>query len=188
MKQLILSLLLAVCTICTAQTSHMKFKGVPMEGTLQSFTTKLKAKGFTSIGIQDGVSLLKGEFAGYKNCSIVAIADNSGMICKVSVMFPEMDKWGDLESCYSNYKSMLTEKYGNPETCIEEFQRKYVDDDSSKKHELEMDRCKYISIFKCEEGNIQIEIIHQNFSCYVMISYFDNVNQDKLRKQIMDDL
>ena len=62
MKQLVLSLLIAVCTVCNAQTGHMKFKGVPMEGTLQSFTTKLKAKGFTPVGIQDGVSLLKGEF------------------------------------------------------------------------------------------------------------------------------
>lgn len=188
MKQLVLSLLIAVCTFCNAQTEHMKFKGVPMEGTLQSFTTKLKAKGFTPVGIQDGVSLLKGEFAGYKNCTIGAVADKSGMICKVSVIFPEMDKWGDLESCYSNYKSMLTEKYGDPETCIERFQNDYVDDDSSKKHELGMDRCKYLSIFKCKEGEIQIEITHQSFSCYVMISYFDNANQDKLRKQIMDDL
>ena len=170
MKQLVLSLLIAVCTVCNAQTGHMKFKGVPMEGTLQSFTTKLKAKGFTPVGIQDGVSLLKGEFAGYKNCTIGAVADKSGMICKVSVIFPEMDKWGDLERCYSNYKSMLTEKYGEPETCIEEFQNDYVNDDSSKKHELGMDRCKYVSIFKCEEGDIQIEITHQNFSCYVMIS------------------
>ena len=32
MRELILSLLLAVCTVCTAQTNHMKFKGVPMEG------------------------------------------------------------------------------------------------------------------------------------------------------------
>ena len=36
------------------------------------------------------------------------------MICKVSVIFPAMDKLGDLERCYSNYKSMLSEKYGDP--------------------------------------------------------------------------
>lgn len=58
-----------------------------MEGTLQTFTTKLKTKGFTPIGIQDGVSMLTGEFAGYKNCTIGAIADKSGMICKVTVIF-----------------------------------------------------------------------------------------------------
>ena len=63
MKQLILSLLLAVCTVCNAQTNHMKFKGIPIEGTLDSFVQKLKSKGFTYLGQQDGMALLKGEFA-----------------------------------------------------------------------------------------------------------------------------
>ena len=116
MKHFLLTLLLTfIVGVCSAQTEHMKFKGVPMEGTLQTFTSKLKAKGFMPIGVQDGVSLLKGEFAGYKDCTICAVADKSGMICKVSVIFPAMDKWGDLERCYSNYKSMLSEKYGAPE-------------------------------------------------------------------------
>ena len=93
MKHFLLTLLLTfIVGVCSAQTEHMKFKGV-----------------------QDGVSLLKGEFAGYKDCTICAVADKSGMICKVSVIFPAMDKWGDLERCYSNYKSMLSEKYGAPE-------------------------------------------------------------------------
>ena len=147
-------------TDISAQTEHMKFKGVPMEGTLQTFTSKLKAKGFMPIGVQDGVSLLKGEFAGYKDCTIGAVADKSGIICKVSVIFPAMDKWGDLERCYSNYKSMLSEKYGDPKDCVENFQHDYVNDDSSKKYELEMDRCKYYSIFNGDNGEIQLEITH----------------------------
>ena len=97
MKQILLILLLTFAAgICRAQTEHMKFKGVPMEGTLQVFTNNLKAKGFIPKGIQDGISMLKGEFAGYKDCTIAAIADKSGMICKVSVIFPDMDKWDDL--------------------------------------------------------------------------------------------
>ena len=43
MKQLILSLLLAVCTVCNAQTNHMKFKGIPIEGTVLSKSLKAKA-------------------------------------------------------------------------------------------------------------------------------------------------
>ena len=98
MKHFLLTLLLTfIVGVCSAQTEHMKFKGVPMEGTLQTFTSKLKAKGFTPVAIQDGVSLLNGEFAGCKDCTICAMADKSGMICKVSVIFPAMDKWGDLE-------------------------------------------------------------------------------------------
>lgn len=189
MKHFLLSLLLAVCTVCAAQTNHMKFKGIPMEGTLQAFTTKLKAKGLTPVGIQDGVSMLKGEFAGYKNCTIGAVADKSGMICKVIVIFPEMDKWGDLEKCYENYKSMLTEKYGNPVKCEEYFSEGYNEDASSKMYGVEFDKYKYYSVFSCDEGEIQLEISHNGISsCYVMLSYFDNANQNELRKQIMDDL
>lgn len=191
MKHYLLTLLLTLFVgICSAQTTeHMKFKGVPMEGTLQSFTNKLKAKGFTPVGIQDGVSLLKGEFAGYKNCTIGAVADKSGMICKVAVFFPSMDKWGDLERCYNNYKSMLTEKYGDPVKCEEYFSDGYDDDASNRMYGVKFDKYKYYTVFSCEQGDIQLEVAHEGVSsCYVMLSYFDNANQDKLRKQIMDDL
>lgn len=189
MKQLFLTIMLTLLVgVCPAQTEHMKFKGIPMEGTLQSFTNKLKAKGYEPVTIKDGISLLLGEFGGYKNCTICAIADKSGMICKVSVFFPDMDKWGDLEGCYLNYKSMLSEKYGEPTTCVEEFQDEYADDDFRKLHAVKMDRCKYYSVFSGNNGEIQLEITHQDFNCNVMISYFDKANQDKLRQQIMDDL
>lgn len=60
MKHFLLTLLLTfIVGVCSAQTEHMKFKGVPMEGTLQTFTSKLKAKGFMPVDVQDGVSLLK---------------------------------------------------------------------------------------------------------------------------------
>lgn len=190
MKQFLLTLLLTFAVgIGYAQTEHMKFKGIPMEGTLQTFTTKLKTKDFTPIGIQDGVSMLTGEFAGYKNCTIGAIADKSGMICKVTVIFPSMDQWGELDKCYSGYKSMLTEKYGEPVKCEEYFDKLYDRDASSKMYGIKFDNYKYYSVFTCEQGDIQLEIAHDDVSsCYVMLSYFDNANQEKLRKQIMDDL
>ena len=189
MKHLLCTLLLTltVC-LCSAQTEHMKFKGIPMEGTLQSFTLKLKAKGYVPLGTEDGVSVLKGEFAGYKNCHIYAVADKSGMICRVCVEFPKMDKWSDLESCYSSYKDMLTEKYGEPKVCVEEFQNKYADDDNSRMYEVKFDRCKYHSTFACKNGDITLEIIHQKFDCFVQLSYYDKANQDKLRQNIMEDL
>ncbi len=189
MKHFLLTLLLAFAVgVCSAQTEHMKFKGVPMEGSLQTFTNKLKAKGLTFVGIEDGVSLLKGDFAGYRNCSIYAVSDKSGMICKVSVTFPEMDKWGDLERCYSSYKSMLSEKYGEPIDCVEKFQRDYANDDNTKMFELKLDGCKYYSVFSGDNGEIHLQITHQSNTCYILLSYFDNANQKKLRKQIMDDL
>lgn len=134
------------------------------------------------------MSVLKGEFAGYKNCHIYAVADKSGMICRVCVEFPKMDKWADLESCYSSYKDMLTEKYGESKVCVEEFQNKYADDDSSRMCEVQLDRCKYHCTFACKNGDITLEITHQEFDCFVQLSYYDKANQDKLRQNIMEDL
>lgn len=190
MRHLLLTILLTfVVGICSAENEHMKFKGIPIEGSLQTFTTKLKAKGYTPIGIQDGVSLLTGEFAGYKKCTIGAIADQSGMIFKVSVIFPDMDKWAELEICYSNIKSMLTEKYGKPSICEESFNDSYGRDDASKMYGVQFDKYKYYSVFGSELGTIKLEIFHNGVtSCYVMLSYFDYANQSKLRQQIMDDL
>ena len=86
MKQFLLTLLLTFAVgIGYAQTEHMKFKGIPMEGTLQSFTNQLKTKGFMPIGIKDGVSLLKGEFAGYKDCTIGAVADKPKSVIRISL-------------------------------------------------------------------------------------------------------
>lgn len=166
----------------------MKFKGIPMEGTLQSFTNKLKEKGYALQGIQDGVAVLKGEFAGYKDCKLIVVTDKSGTLCKTVVIFPKMDKWAQLETCYNRYKSMLSEKYGNPSDCVEHFDNSYVDDDNGRMHELRMDRCKYITMFETDKGSIRLKIEYENFESHVVLSYFDGVNQEKLRKQIMDDL
>ena len=56
MKQLILSLLLAVCTVCNAQTNHMKFKDTHMEHTLDCYDDKIKNEGFPYGWQHDGVA------------------------------------------------------------------------------------------------------------------------------------
>lgn len=175
--------------ICQAQTEHMKFKGIPMEGTLRSFTNQLEAKGYTCIGIQNGVSMLTGEFAGYKGCVIGVVTDNSGTICKVVVLFPEMDTWSDLYACYATYKEMLTEKYGEPSQSNEYFEEPYNNEAADKIYGVKFDNCKYYSDFSCDQGSITLEISHDGVTkCFVKLSYYDNANQDNLRKQIMDDL
>lgn len=95
MKHLFLTVLLSVLVnLSFAQTNHMKFKGIPMEGTLNSFVQKLKDKGFTYIGAQDGMAILKGEFAATKGCTIgVARFEDRDQVNIVAVIFPEKDSW-----------------------------------------------------------------------------------------------
>ncbi len=189
MKQIVLSLLLAVCTVCSGQTTHMKFKGIPMEGTLNSFVQKLKEKGYTYLGQEDGMALLKGEFAATKGCTVgVARFADRDQVNLVAVIFPEEETWNSITRSYYNLKDMLTEKYGNPES-IEQFSDREPSDDFLKFHALLRDECTYISEFACEGGKIQLTMKKQNYNtAAVILRYIDKANADETRKKIMDDL
>lgn len=172
-------------------SEHMTFKGIPIDGTLNSFVTKLKQKGFTYIGTDDGVAMFRGDFAAYKNCTVGAVSSKEkDLVVKVAVIFPSHETWSTLENNYLSLKQMLTTKYGEPSDCVETFQSySQPKDDNMKMHELQMDRCKYQTLFETEKGNIELQLGHQSFSgCYVILSYYDAVNQKTVMSDAMDDL
>lgn len=73
MKSVLTSFLCFVLTMTsnaqnnTEKTEHMTFKGVPIDGTLNEYVSKMKQSGFTLIDTEDGVAMLKGDFAAYKD-------------------------------------------------------------------------------------------------------------------------
>lgn len=195
MKKFFFMLYLAFIVFATVSaqnvSEHMTFKGIPIDGTLNSFVTKLKQKGFTHIGTDDGVAMFRGDFAAYKNCTVGAVSSKEkDLVVKVAVIFPSHETWSALENNYLSLKQMLTTKYGEPSDCIETFQSySQPEDDNSKMHELQMDRCKYQTLFETEKGNIELQLGHQSFSkCYVILSYYDAVNQKTVMSDAMDDL
>ena len=173
------------------ESPHMTFKGVPIDGKLKEYVEKMKAKGFTSLGIEDGFALLKGDFAGYKDCTIgVSTLKEADLVSRIAVIFPNRDTWSTLSNNYFSLKEMLTEKYGQPAEEIEEFQTNLEPrDDNSKMHELSMDRCKYITIFDTQKGKIRLYISHDGFSThFVVLAYLDKLNSEVIREKAMDDL
>jgi len=72
MKTEFLTLFISLTTMLTfAQTSeHLSFKGIPIDGTLDQYVSKMKQSGFTNLSTKDGTVLLSGDFAGYKNCIV----------------------------------------------------------------------------------------------------------------------
>ncbi len=126
MKNIFLSLifaLIAISSFAQIQSSdHLTFKGVPIDGTLNEYVSKMKQNGFTHTGTEDGVAMLTGDFAAYKNCIVgVVTLKQKDLVSKITVIFPESDTWSLLSSNYFSLKEMLTQKYGKPSECVEKF-------------------------------------------------------------------
>ena len=193
MKNYFLTLIFALTTMLTfAQTSeHLTFKGVPIDGTLDEYVSKMKKSGFSLIGTEDGIALLNGDFAGYKDCTVgVTTLKQKDLVHKIVVLFPDKDTWSTLSNNYFDLKQMLTEKYGKPSDVVEKFDGySQPRDDKSRMHEVGMDRCKYYSIWETDNGEIQLSIGNNGFSkSFVRLGYFDKINSDVMKTKAKRDL
>lgn len=173
-------------------TNHLTFKGVYITGTLRDYVNSMKSAGFRLVSSGDGVARMSGDFAGFKGCTLlVSTIDNHDLVCSIDVLFPEQEQWGELHGDYSTLKKMLTQKYGSPASCVEKFQglmADYLRDDNSKILQVELDNCKYITTFNAPKGRITLRIDHDDYDCYVRLTYADKVNSAAVLSTAMSDL
>lgn len=194
MKTIFMTLIFAFTTMLTfAQTSeHLTFKGVPIDGTLDEYVSKMKKSGFTHTGTNDGIAFLNGDFAGYKDCTVgVATLKQKDLVNHILVQFPEGKTWSILSGYYFDLKQKLTEKYGKPYGVVEEFDVESFQlplDDNDKMHQVKMGNCKYYSFWEMDKGRIILSINHSGIGCYVTLSYFDKINTAKIEEKAIDDL
>lgn len=192
MKKLILGFaaLLLSLAVFAQENQHLTFKKVPIDGTLSQFVTKMKAVGFTVVGQDSKTAILKGDFAGYKGCSVYAqTLDSKDLVYYVGVRFPSNDTWITLEGDYINLKSMLTNKYGEPFQSVESFQNpSMANDDNGKLYEVKMHRIDYTTIWETPNGKIVLIIFADNDGCAVTIGYVDKINKKIVSDAAIDDL
>ena len=192
MKNVIFSLLVSLITLTTfaqSKSPHLLFKGIPIDGTYNSFVTKLKQKGYKQ-DLSD-YRILTGSFAGFSDCKIVVQCDtDKDLVYGVGVIFQATNSWQLLYNSYLNLKKMLKVKYGEPSSEVEEFQHPYsADDDNSKIHEVKMGRSNFKTVFANKHGQIGLFITELNHMiCYVTLLYVDNQNMDILQGNAIDDL
>lgn len=191
MKKLLISLFVILYTTIGQAQEHLTFKGVPIDGTLDTYVANMKKAGFTFIGEDNGIAMLRGDFAGYRNCTIGVVTLKSiDIVNRISVLFDSHQDWNNIYVNYSSLKEMLTTKYGKYADCVEKFEGySQPRDDNDKMHELTMDRCKFYTIWKTDKGNIELEIIKGNLgSGMVRLSYWDKINTMSVQEKAMDDL
>ena len=195
MKRILIALLFVFsCIGAMAQNAneHLKFMGIPINGTLESFTQKLVAKGMKSKHRAEYVELLNGTFAGKMGCNIfVVTVPSRNIVSKVVVCLPSRETWAWLEHDYNEFKQMLTSKYGEPFQHSETFKAgSYTSSDVLKMSSLRDGKCEYYTLWKLNEGAIGLEIIsiESPSSCFVRISYFDAINSTLEESSKQDDL
>lgn len=193
MKKIVVTLFLLMSFTLTFSQSyeHLKFKGVPIDGTLSEYVLKMKQAGFQLVGTDDGVALLEGEFAGYRGCLIgVSTLKSVNVVNTIGVVFPAREDWSSLEGDYEHLKSMLTEKYGEPSDVVEKFQGYgNPQTDQEKWINLITDNCSWYTIFETKNGDIQLSLEKGDYGEYfVLLKYFDRINTEVVRSAAMEDL
>ena len=167
---------------------------MPIDGTLQAYTNAMVKAGFHYEGTQDGIAILSGDFAGYKNCLVgVSTLKNCDVVSHIAVLFPAKETWSSLRGDYETLKSMLTEKYGYPSDSRERFTEKYINESSSNMlimDALHEDQYEWYSTFTTELGMIELTIMPGDKSDegMVRLSYYDKANSEKVRSSAIDDL
>lgn len=171
---------------------HLSFKGVPINGTLKSYTDEMVKAGFHYEGTQDGIAILSGDFAGYKGCGIgVATLKNCDVVSHIAVLFPDKDTWSAVLSDYEHLKAMLTEKYGTPSDSKEKFTGYVGDyDNSLVMYALKDGEYVWYTTFTTELGDIELSIMagSKSRTACVRLSYYDKANSEKVRSAAMEDL
>eukprot|EP01012_Entosiphon_sulcatum_P025170 TRINITY_DN30461_c0_g1_i1.p1 TRINITY_DN30461_c0_g1~~TRINITY_DN30461_c0_g1_i1.p1 ORF type:complete len:205 (+),score=15.67 TRINITY_DN30461_c0_g1_i1:72-617(+) len=174
------------------KSDHLSFKGVPLDGSLSEFVSKMKQSGFDHEGTEGETASLKGDFAGYKNCFVeVSTLKQKDLVHKIVVAFPAKDTWAALFENYSNLKELLAEKYGKASDVVEKFsgQDSKEGDDRTKMYHVKLDNCKYYSIWQTEKGRIELSIANLRLQkCFVKVSYSDKANGDIIRDKAKEDL
>ena len=188
---IILLLSLMPFSLLSQEEEHLKFKGVPIDGTLKEFTSKLVKTGLKEIGQENGQVMLFGDFAGFRDCMIYATTTpGKDLVYMVAAMLNPTDHWSALQRDYEALNSMLKIKYGEPSEVIEEFQSfSKPKSDSEKILYLKTDRCNYQTIFDTKKGRIAVKLAHGDKDlCFVIIAYEDGINALRHSNAAIDDL
>lgn len=170
---------------------HLEFKGIPINGSLKKFVTNMKSAGFKTVGsVSNGNAVLKGDFAGYKDCRLyVQTIDGADIVSTIVVQFPEYDRWEYLYGNYTNLKEMLTQKYGKPHSAREEFQGYISRTDDDKMWQVGKGECKYETEFRTEKGKIILWIEQGGYkSGSACLQYNDKINSGIVKQKAIDDL
>lgn len=116
MKKLLIAITAMLTLTATAQTEHVRFMGVPLDGDIQQFQAELTAKGCShdpeaSAAMPKGVMVFKGNFAGHDAQLYVFHNETTNLVYQAQAVITCKGK-DACEAVFDDINSQLQEKYG----------------------------------------------------------------------------
>lgn len=190
MKRILSIIILAMTSfICMAQ-EHMTFKGIPIDGDLNSFVDKLEELGF-SLDREFDDTVLTGEFAGKSDCKIIICSTKlTNTVCQVGVAFPDQTSWIALKIEYDELLRLFTQKYGKPYQSQRYFDKPFYDGCGNEVRAVDNLKCHWSDLFSTDQGRITLTLSpgsRVGYGC-VVIFYHDKINMLLNDKEISNDL
>lgn len=186
MRKLVITFTMLFAVISLMAQEHLSFKGIPIEGSMTAFCQKLKAKGFTSIGSENNLTLFTGDFTGRNATVGVTATDDGKDVFAVVVLFDPSGEWNALINTYDYYKDLYTRKYGKP-SISKEKNPALSDSNTALMAEVHQGTVVYGSAWEVTGGDIQLSIEKSSgvYKGMVMIRYRDSQN---VEAKIQNDL
>lgn len=167
-------LLISFCVFSSVVFSqeHIKFKGIPLNGNVNSFAQELVKIGFKIVESKGNIITMKGEFIN-KECEILVVGSKkTNLVWKVIAYLPKEISWSSIKSDYFEVKKQFQQKYGDGES-YEFFSKPYYEGDGYEMQALGVDKCTYATYFTTELGTIAVDISKYE---QISIGYEDKVN------------
>ncbi len=184
MKRLYVFILSIMLFSASFAQDHLKFMGIPLDGTINQFQAKLVAKGMTVdyaankfIGI--GCRKFKGSFSGEESLIYVFYDEKTKIVYRAKAVIDT--SWESIrDEKYKYFVNMLSTKYFNAESNIEAYEGHestsfYVPNDDD-------------SLYKYLGKIIVYCVCYDSSSFGLHIDYFDTINLIKHENRNLDDL
>ena len=188
MRKLVITFTMLFAVISLMAQEHLSFKGIPIEGSMTAFCQKLKAKGFTSIGSENNLTLFTGDFTGRNATVGVTATDDGKDVFAVVVLFDPSGEWNALVNTYDYYKDLYTRKYGKP-SISKEKNPALSDSNTALMAEVHQGTVVSGSAWEVTGGDIQLSIEKSSgvYKGMVMIRYRDSQNVEaKIQNDLND--
>ena len=180
----ILIITLCLCVFSGYSQEHLRFKNVPMDGTVTNFAATLKKQGFAIAEEKRNLFVLTGTFIN-RPCEVrKKKKKKTAAIWKVVVLLPTVKDWAPLKIDYMSLKNAFVDKYGEGKS-YEFFSKPYAEGESDEMEALSFGRCHYITYWEKPEGTVALQITTEG---RITITYEDALNRslyDKENSQVI---